>query len=88
MSFLNILADLLWRYRRLAAVIIAVVFIQIFEITLLNYKYDIFTGGFLQPYAYMSLSDRLNFILLSLWFDVSFFGAIAGLWFFIADRLN
>ncbi len=88
MSFLNILADLLWRYRRLAAVIIAVVFIQIFEITLLNYKYDIFTGGFLQPYAYTSLSDRLNFILLSLWFDVSFFGAIAGLWFFIADRLN
>jgi len=81
-------ADLIWRYRRLATVILAVVIIQIFELTLLNYKYDIFSGGFLQPYAYKTFVDRVYFIAVSLCFDLSLFGIIASFWFFIADRLN
>ena len=69
-------------------VCMAVIMIQFFELTLLHYKYDIFTGGFLQPFSYKKFSERLVFIFFSLWFDLSLFGMLAGLWFFIADKLN
>ena len=82
------LKELAWPYRRLLIVCIAVIIIQFFELTLLHYKYDIFTGGFLQPFSYQTISDRLEFLFFSLWFDLSFFGILASCWFFVADRLN
>jgi hypothetical protein len=75
-------------YRRLLVVLIAVLIIQIFESILLHYKYDLFTGGFLQPFSYKTFSERLIFILFSLWFDLTLVGLLAGLWFVVADRLN
>ena len=87
MFFLK-LENIVARYRRLAVVFIAVIIIQIFEAILLHYKYDLFTGGFLQPFAYQTLPERLLFITLSLWFDLSLVGLLAGLWFSVADKLN
>jgi len=82
------LENLVARYRRLIVVFIAVILIQIFESILLHYKYDLFTGGFLQPYSYKTIPERLTFILVSLWFDLSFVGLLASLWFFVADKLK
>lgn len=80
--------NLVARYRRLIVVVIAVTIIQIFESLLLHYKYDLFTGGFLQPFSYNTFPKRLAFTLLSLWFDLSLIGLLASLWFFVADKLN
>lgn len=82
------LKEFVWRFRRLLIVFIAAIIVQVFELTLLYYKYDIFTGGFLQPYSYRTLSERLIFIFLSLWFDLALYGFVAGIWFFVADKLN
>lgn len=87
MFFLK-LENLIARYRRLLVVFIAVIIIQIFESILLHYKYNLFTGGFLQPFSYKTIPERLTFTLVSLWFDLSFVGLLASLWFFIADKLN
>ena len=87
MFFLK-LENLAARYRRLLVVLIVVIIIQIFEAMLLHYKYDLFTGGFLQPFSYKTLPERLTFILVSLGFDLAFFGLLASLWFFVADKLN
>ena len=87
MFFLK-LEPLVARYRRLIVVLIAVLIIQIFESILLHYKYDLFTGGFLQPFSYKTISERLTFILFSLWFDLTLVGLLASLWFFVADKLN
>ena len=87
MFFLK-LETLVARYRRLVVVLIAVLIIQIFESILLHYKYDLFTGGFLQPFSYKTITERLTFILLSLWFDLSLVGLLASLWFAVADKLN
>jgi phosphoglycerol transferase MdoB-like AlkP superfamily enzyme len=80
--------NLVARYRRLIVVLIAVTIIQIFESILLHYKYDLFTGGFLQPFSYKTIPERLTFILVSLWFNLSLVGLLASLWFFVADKLN
>lgn len=82
------LEELIWRYRRLVSVFIVVIVVQLFELILLHYKYNIFTGGFLQPFWYQTLSERAEFILLSLWFDTVFFGFFALGWFFLIDRLS
>jgi hypothetical protein len=82
------LENLVARYRRLIVVLIAVILIQIFESILLHYKYDLFTGGFLQPFSYKTIPERLTFVLVSLWFDLTFVGLLASLWFFVADKLN
>ena len=76
------------RYRRLIVVVIAVVIIQIFEAALLYYKYDLFTGGFLQPFSYKTLVERCVFVLFSLWFAMTFVGLLASVWFTVADKLN
>ncbi|MBE0435587.1 MAG: sulfatase-like hydrolase/transferase, partial [Methylomicrobium sp.] len=72
----------------MVSVITVVAIIQLFELALLQIKYDIFIGGFLQPYAYLTLFERLGFILLTLWYDFILFGLIGVAWFYIADRLN
>ena len=87
MFFLK-LENLVARYRRLIVVLIAVIIIQIFESILLHYKYDLFTGGFLQPFSYKTIPERLTFLLFSLCFDLSLVGLLASLWFFIADKLS
>ncbi len=76
------------QYRRLFVVLITVVCLQFFELILLHYKYDIFTGGFLQPYAYRTIPEKLVFVSLSFWFDFSLIGLLAACWFFITDKLN
>lgn len=82
------LKETLWRYHRLIAILIAVIIVNIFELALLHYKYDIFTGGFLQPFAYKTISERFLFIFLSLLFDLSLCGVLASFWFFIADKFK
>jgi phosphoglycerol transferase MdoB-like AlkP superfamily enzyme len=76
------------QYRRLFVVLITVICLQLFELILLHYKYDIFTGGFLQPFAYRTITEKITFISLSFWFDFSLIGLIATCWFSIADKLN
>ena len=82
------LEELIWRYRRLIAVLIVVVVIQFFELALLVYKYNIFTGGFLRPVLYQTIYERTEFVFVSLWFDCVFFGFFAFFWFYIADKIN
>ena len=86
--FFNKLQDLLASYRRLLLVVVVLIFIQVFEIILLHFKYDLFTGGFLQPFSYQSIGERLGFFIISVWYDLTFIGLLASLWFFVADKLN
>jgi len=76
------------QYRRLIVVLITVFAVQLLELILLHYKYDIFTGGFLQPFTYRTFPERLAFITLSFWFDTSLIGILAAFWFFTTDKLN
>ena len=82
------LKETLWRYHRLIAILTAVIMVNIFELALLYYKYDIFTGGFLQPFSYKTISERFIFIFLSLLFDLSLCGVLASFWFFIANKFK
>lgn len=82
------LEEVIRQYRRLFVVVCTVTAVQIFELALLHYKYDIFSGGFLQPFSYRSFSERLLFVLLSFWFDTVFIGFAAALWFGVTDRLH
>ncbi len=85
MTFLKVA---LLKHHKLVAVLTTVIIINIFELGLINYKYDIFTGGFLQPYSYKGISERSVFIILSLFFDFSLCSLLASLWFFIANKSN
>lgn len=78
----------IWRHSRLISVLTVILIIQFFEIALLNIKYDIFTGGFLQPYSYQTLPERGLFLLLSMCYDFLLFGVVGSLWFYVAGRLN
>ena len=75
-------------YRRLLVVVFVLIFIQVFEIILLHFKYDLFTGGFLQPFSYQATGERLSFFIISVWYDLSLIGLLASLWFLVADKLN
>ncbi len=86
--YFNKLVAFVRQYRRLFVVLITVICLQFFELILLHFKYDIFTGGFLQPYAYRTLQERLLFIGLSFWFDLAITGLVAALWFSVTDKLN
>jgi phosphoglycerol transferase MdoB-like AlkP superfamily enzyme len=86
--FLLKLEEVVWRYRRLLIVLIAVIVIKLFELSFLHFKYTLFTGGFLQPFSYQTSAERITFILLSLWFDLALYGALASLWFFVAGKLK
>lgn len=80
MTFLKVA---LLKHHKLVAVLTTVIIINIFELGLINYKYDIFTGGFLQPYSYKGISERSVFIILSLFFDFSLCSLLASLWFLL-----
>ena len=80
--------EFIWRHRRPFVVLFSVVIVQFFELALLHVKYDIFTGGFLQPHSYRTLPERAIFLLLTLWYDFFLCGILASLWFYTADRLN
>jgi len=86
--FFDKLQDFFASYRRLLVVAIVLIFIQVFEIILLHYKYDLFTGGFLQPFSYQTMAERLSFFIISVWYDITLIGLLASLWFLIADKLN
>lgn len=74
------------QYRRLFVVLITAVIVQLFELILLHYKYDIFTGGFLQPFGYRTIPERMLFIVVSFWFDLFVTGMAAALWFYVSDK--
>jgi len=82
------LKETVWRYHRLIAILTAVIIVNIFELVLLYYKYDIFTGGFLQPFSYKSISERFIFVFLSLLFDLSLCGILASFWFYISNKFK
>lgn len=86
--FLLKLEALIWRYRRLMIVLVAVLVIQLFELPFLHVKFNLFSGGFLQPFSYLTLGERVGFFLLSLWFDLALYGTLASLWFFVAHKLG
>ena len=67
------------------AILLSVVVVQIAELLLLQRKYDLFTGGFLQSYSYTSLGDRILFLTLSLWTDLFLIGALGFIWFRAAN---
>ena len=70
----------------LISILTVVSFVQIFELLLLQIKYDLFTGGFLQPHSYQTITDRLQFIGLSLWMDLILFGGLSIIWFLFTSR--
>jgi len=86
--FFNKLQDFFASYRRLFVVVIVLIFVQVFELILLHFKYDIFTGGFLQPFSYQTTEERLSFFIISVWYDLTLIGLLASLWFWGADKLN
>jgi len=86
--FFDKLQDFFASYRRLLVVVFVLIFIQVFEIILLHFKYDLFTGGFLQPFSYQAIGERLSFFIISVWYDLSLIGLLASLWFLVADKLN
>jgi phosphoglycerol transferase MdoB-like AlkP superfamily enzyme len=65
----------------LASVALVVVFTAVSEFLLLQIKYDIFTGGFLQPHSYITFTDRVLFVSLCIWMDLILFGFVGALWF-------
>jgi hypothetical protein len=71
---------------RILAVIAIVMIVQILELLLLERKYDLFTGGFLQPYSYISFDERFWYLAISTWIDLFFFGVIGYVWFRLSDR--
>jgi hypothetical protein len=73
---------------QLFSVLLVVAIIQLVEFLLLEVKYDLFTGGFLQPYAYLNWGERIAFIGLSLWMDLLLFGGIGLLWYRFRSRLG
>ena len=86
--FFDKLQDFFASYRRLLVMVFVLIFIQVFEIILLHFKYDLFTGGFLQPFSYQAIGERLSFFIISVWYDLSLIGLLASLWFLVADKLN
>jgi len=70
----------------LAAVLLIVAVVQTVELLLLERKYDLFSGGFLQPHSYLSWDDRIIFVVLSLWMDLVFFGLWAATWSWLSIR--
>ncbi|HHH39731.1 MAG TPA: hypothetical protein ENK50_09170 [Sedimenticola sp.] len=69
-----------------ASLVFVVLIVQAMELLLLARKYDLFTGGFLQPFSFRAWSDRLLFVGLSLWTDLVFFGLLAVAWYALASR--
>ena len=76
------------RTYRFVSVLLVVVFVQIFELILLQRKFDLFSGGFLQPYAFLSALDRIQFITLTFWIDGVFFYLLSAVWFPLGERWN
>jgi len=73
---------------RILAVIGVVMIVQVLELLLLQRKYDLFSGGFLQPYSYTGFADRLQFLAVSAWVDLFVFGVAGFIWFRLSDRLG
>jgi len=72
-------------YRKIS-VLFAVFIIQIGELLLLQRMYNLFTGGYLQPFSYLTWTDQILFIALSLWMDLVLFGTLGAFWFWLAFR--
>jgi hypothetical protein len=58
------------------------------EISLLERKYNFFTGGFLQSHQLKGPGEIAVFLLMSLWFDFVFLGAIAFAWKWAGAKLR
>ncbi len=71
---------------RMAAFFWVLLLVQLLELALIERRFDLFTGGFLQPYSLLSAKERAIFLGLSLWMDVFFYGGIAFIWFRLASR--
>jgi hypothetical protein len=82
------LMKLLYRHPRSAALIAVILIVQVLELLLLQVKYDIFTGGFLQPHSYFTAYDRFLFITFSAWMDLSVFGSFALIWYRLSERMR
>ena len=73
---------------RTKAILVTVFFTQIVELVLLQRKYDLFTGGFLQPCSYLTWQDRVLFLGISFWVDFAFWGTLGLIWFAAARKLK
>jgi hypothetical protein len=73
---------------KLLSILLVVASIQIVEFLLLEFKYNIFSGGFLQPYAYLSWGERITFTGLSLWMDLLLFGGVGLIWYRFVSRMG
>ena len=71
---------------RWPAILLVVALVEFMELLLLHAKYQLFTGGFLQPYSFRSLGDRTLLILLTVWMNLLLFGSLGQAWFWLADR--
>jgi hypothetical protein len=73
---------------RLWSMLLVVLIIQLPELFLMERKYYLFTGSFLQPYSYLTWTDRSWFILISLWTDLVLITGVGLPWFWLSDRLQ
>lgn len=78
----------LQKHHPLVSVLLVILIAQIAEIALIIVKYDIFTGGFLQPYVYTKASEYLIFFVTSIFFDLALYSLFAFIWFSIAKKFN
>ena len=76
----------LWKHHKIIFMVLTILCIFSFELVLLSYKYNIFTGGFLQPFSYTTAITRIEFLSLSLLFDSFFYLLVALTWFYFAKR--
>ena len=73
---------------RWLAILLVVALVEFMELLLLQEKYQLFSGGFLQPYSFRAATDRILLILLTLWMNLLLFGLLGQAWFWLADRLR
>ena len=82
------MAKLFTKYHWQFVVLLTAASINVFELLLLQRKYDLFSGGFLTAFSYVSFSQKLEFLLLTLLYDLLVYGSIALLWLVVIRRLH
>ena len=75
-------------YPQLLSALLVVFVVQVLELILLQQKYDLFTGGFLQAYSYLTWVSRGGFLLTGLWLDLVLIGSVSMFWFLASKRFN
>lgn len=80
--------NLLLKYPLVSSVLLVVFCVEFIEMFLLERKYNLFFGGFLQSHQIDKLDERFIFLFISLWMSITFFGSIALIWYWTLSKLK